>query len=106
MIRKVRGMIKRTMFAHHAAVVTAKDVDTDEPSTRPTGIPWRAAFPAFTDRNEVPAAGAEPPTKAPHTESTPAQSARAAKAKGINTGARWAAAIVSVVVDVRGGLRV
>merc|ERR1719188_2066617 len=67
------------MFAHHAAVVTASDVATEDPSAKPTGSARRVCAAA---RREAPAAGgALPPTKVPQAESA-AQSARAARATG------------------------
>merc|ERR1719277_2890587 len=67
------------MFAHHAAVVTASDVATEDPSTKPTGNARRACAAA---RREAPVAGgALPPTKAPQAKSA-AQSARAVRATG------------------------
>merc|ERR1740121_469417 len=79
MTRKAQGITSSTMFAHHATVVTASDVATEDPSTKPTGNARRACAAA---RRDAPlAGGALPPTKAPQAESA-AQSARAARATG------------------------
>merc|ERR1740121_2463170 len=79
MTRKAQGITSSTMFAHHATVVTASDVATEDPSTKPTGSARRACAAA---RRDAPlAGGALPPTKAPQAESA-AQSARVARATG------------------------